>query len=313
MYSDGNIIIIVNETESREFLSALLMGEGYKVQAFSNQADGLEVLTKSKETFNLVMTDFQATYINGIEICKAIRGNFTLRHMSIIALMDKKEPMEKIKVIYAGADDYIDKPFEPGELLARVKASLVRMSRDLDANPLTKLPGNVSILKEIEARIKTQNPLAVCYLDLNKFKEFNDRYGFEMGDRVIKHIALLIIDALEKCGKTSDFLGHIGGDDFIFIINPDCIDQVCGNIIAEFDRNILDYYNEEDRKRGYVIMKNRVGQLCKIPVLSISIGIVTNESRPLNHVGQVIQIGNEVKNYAKTFAKSIFVKDRRKN
>lgn len=312
MYSDseGNILIIVNDKETQDFLAALLMGEGYKTKVCSNQADGLETLTK--ETFNLVIADFQATYINGIEICKAIRSNFILRNIPIIILMDKKDPMDKIKVVYAGADDYIDKPFDPGEFLARVKASLVRMTRDLDANPLTKLPGNVSILKELDARIKSHSRFAVGYLDLNKFKEFNDRYGFEMGDCVIRHVALIIIKALETYGSSSDFLGHIGGDDFIFITTPDCVEQVCNRIISDFDKTIVDFYNEEDRKRGYVIMKNRLGQLCKIPLLSLSIGIATNEHRPLNHVGHIIQIGNEVKNYAKTFGKSIYIKDRRR-
>ncbi|MFH1338594.1 MAG: response regulator, partial [Candidatus Omnitrophota bacterium] len=312
MYTDseGNILIIVNDKETQDFLSALLMGESYKTKVCSNQADGLETL--AKEPFNLIISDFRATYINGIEICKAIRGSFILRNIPIIILMDKKDPMDKIKVIYAGADDYIDKPFDPGEFLARVKASLVRMTRDLDANPLTKLPGNVSILKELDSRIKAHSRFAVGYLDLNKFKEFNDRYGFEMGDRVILHIALIIIKALEAYGSHSDFLGHIGGDDFIFITAPDSVEEICKKIINDFDTSILDFYNEEDKKRGYVIMKNRLGQLCKIPPLSLSIGIAANEHRPLTHVGQIIQIGNEVKNYAKTFGKSIYIKDRRR-
>ena len=310
MGTQGKILIIVNEVETQDFLAALLIGEGYEVKTCTNQEDGLEIL--KKEPFNLVLANFHAPYINGIEICKTIRRSFTLRHITVILLMDNKEPMEKIKGIYAGADDYIDKPFEPGEFLARVKASLVRMTRDLDANPLTKLPGNVSILKEIEARIKSQAPFAVGYLDLNKFKEFNDRYGFEIGDQVITHTALIIIEALEKLGSPQDFLGHIGGDDFIFLTTPDCIEVVCNKVIQDFDKTVVDFYNEVDKKRGYIITKNRLGQLCKIPFLSLSIGIVTNEHRPLTHVGQVIQIGNEVKNYAKTFGKSIYIKDRRK-
>jgi diguanylate cyclase (GGDEF)-like protein len=310
MSPEGNILIIVNEVEVQDFLAALLMGEGYKVKTCTNQEDGLEIL--KKEPFNLVIADFQVRYINGIEICKAIRSNFNLRHIAIILLMNKKDPMEKIKVIYAGADDYIDKPFEPGEFLARVKASLVRLSRDLDANPLTKLPGNVSILKELEARIKSQSHFAAAYLDLNKFKEFNDRYGFEMGDRIIHHLAAIIIKALERFGNASDFLGHIGGDDFIFVTTPDCIEEISNKIIENFDKTVGDFYKEEDKRRGYIITKNRLGQLCKVSILSLSIGVITNEYRPLTHVGQIIQIGTELKNYAKTFGKSIYIRDRRK-
>ena len=303
---EGNIMIIVNEKESQDFLAALLMGEGYKVEICSNQKDALEIMTKGH--FSLVISDYQAPYINGIEICKTVRNSFNLRHITIILLIANKDPMEKIKVIYAGADDYIDKPFQPGELLARVKASLVRMSRDLNANPLTKLPGNVSILKELQARIKSQSRFAVGYLDLNKFKAFNDHYGFEMGDRVIRHVASIIVKALEKFGNASDFLGHIGGDDFIFITTPDCIEEICDKIVKEFDKSIASFYKQEDRERGHIVTKNRSGQLSKIPFLSLSIGVVTNEYHPFVHLGQIIQIGTEVKNYAKTLGKSIYVK-----
>jgi len=306
MGAEGNIMIIVNEKETQDFLAALLMGEGYRVKTYSNQKDGLEIMIK--EPFNLVIADYQARSINGIEICKSIRSNFNLRHVSIILLIANKDPKEKIKVIYAGADDYINKPFQPGELLVRVKVALVRLSRDLNVNPLTKLPGNVSILKELDTRIKSQVRFAVGYLDLNKFKAFNDYYGFDVGDEVIRHIASIIIKALERFGNTSDFLGHIGGDDFIFITTPDCVEEICDKIVKDFDRSIVSFYKEEDRERGYIVTKNRAGQLSKMPFLSLSIGIATNVHRPFVHLGQVIQIGTEVKNYAKTLGKSDYLK-----
>lgn len=307
---EGNILIVISDTQTQDFLAALLTGEGYKVRICLSQVEAFEIL--AKETFSLAIVDFVSTYINGIEFCKKIRGDFILLHMCIILAMNTKDPMDKIKGIYAGADDYIETPFEPAELLVRIKSSLVRMARYLDANPLTKLPGNVSILKEIENRIKTGALFAVGYLDLNKFKEFNDCYGFEIGDKVICHTALTIINALEKLGGTSNFLGHIGGDDFIFIAGPDCIEEICRQIVENFDKSIGSFYNEEDRGRGYIIIKNRTGQLSKIPILSLAIGIITNEHRPLSHVGEIVQIGTELKNYAKTFGKSIYIKDRRR-
>lgn len=307
---EDNILIVINDHQIQDFLAALLEGEGYKVKVCSSQAEAFEIL--SKEPFNLVIVDSVAPRINGMEVCKHIRGNFLLRYISIILIMYTKESMDKIKGIYAGADDYIEAPIEPAEFLIRVKSSLVRMTRYLDANPLTKLPGNVSILKELETRIKSQVPFAVGYLDLNKFKEFNDRYGFEIGDKVICHTALVIINALEKLGGVSNFLGHIGGDDFIFVTLPDAIEEICRQIVENFDKSIGSFYNEEDRKRGYIITKNRVGQLSQIPILSLAMGVVTNEHRPFSHVGEIIQIGTELKNYAKTFGKSIYIKDMRK-
>jgi diguanylate cyclase (GGDEF)-like protein len=308
---EGNILILSEDAQVQEFLSGLLQGEGYNLFTTAEQSQALEFLNSG--SFNLVLADFESRHIKGIELCKNIRGNFRLHHLNIILLMDTKDPLNKIKGIYAGADDYIEKPIEAGELLARVKASLVRLTRDLDANPLTKLPGNVTLLKELEERMKTQLPLTVGYVDLNKFKEFNDRYGFEMGDKVIHHTATIIMDALGEYGNSTDFLGHIGGDDFIFITAPNCTEEVCTKILKDFDKDIVSFYDKKDREQGYYMAKNRAGELCKIPIMSISIGVATNEQRKFTHIAEIIQIATELKHYAKTFGKSIYIKDRRKD
>ena len=308
--SEANILTIIHEKWTSDFLTALLTGEGYQVKTFSNQDQALQALLE--EQFRLVICDFRDEAIDGIQVCKAIRRNFALRYVPIILLIRGKDPMDKIKGIYSGADDYIEKPFEPAEFLARVKASLLRTARDLDANPLTKLPGNVSVLKELEAKIKSKEKFCVGFLDLNKFKELNDRYGFERGDKVILFTAEVIIKALETLGKGTEFLGHIGGDDFIFVTTPDIIDTVCNGIIEGFQKNISDFYDAADKTQGYIIAKNRSGVISQIPIMSISIAVVTNELRLLDHVGQIIQIGAELKNYAKTFRKNIYIKDGRK-
>ncbi|HAH20509.1 MAG: hypothetical protein A2Y00_04950 [Omnitrophica WOR_2 bacterium GWF2_43_52] len=308
--SDGSILVLVEDNPTQELLSGLLQGEGYAIITAHSQIEALDIL--SRQSFSLVILDFESSRIKGIEFCKTIRKNFRLRHINLILLMANKDPLNKIKGIYAGADDYIDKPIDSAEFLARVKASLVRMTRDLDANPLTKLPGNFSLLRELEERTKAHAPMAVGYLDLSKFKEFNDRYGFEKGDHVIAHTASIISKTLEEMGNSTDFLGHVGGDDFIFITTPDCLDAVCKKIIGDFDTSILSFYDEEDRKRGYIVTKNRMGQISKVPIMTVSIGIATNECRKFSHIGEIIQVFTELKNYAKTLGKSIYVKDRRK-
>jgi diguanylate cyclase (GGDEF)-like protein len=307
--NENSILIVCADLQNTNFLSELLSGEGYKVKSCSTQAEAKEILLQ--EQFNLVIADFEAHQMNGIEICKFIRSNYRIRHISVIMLMNSKDPLNKIKGIYAGADDYIETPFDPGELLVRIKASLVRLTRDLDANPLTKLPGNVSVMKELEERVKTNVPLAVGYVDLNKFKEFNDRYGFERGDTIISHTAVIIMNALEKNGSQTDFLGHIGGDDFILISTPACVDEVCKHIIADFDKTVTSYYEQEDLANGYIIARNRKGEMTKIPLLSISIGVTTNEHLKFTHIAAIIQNATELKHFAKTYGGSIYLKDRR--
>jgi len=311
LFTEGAILVIIEDTQTRELLAALLTGEGYQVQATHSQAEAMEIL--EKQLFNLVVCDFSAPTVSGIEIAKTIRSRYNLRHLSVIMIIDSKDPISKIKGIYAGADDYVEKPFEPAEFLARVKASFVRMTRDLDANPLTKLPGNISVLKELETRIKSHTLFAVGYADLNKFKEFNDHYGFEMGDHVISFTAQTIMVALKKYGEPDDFLGHIGGDDYIFITSVDRWENICKEIIAEFEKGKGAFFKGDDIERGYLVAKNRKGEIAQIPLLGISIAVVTNEYRTFSHVAQVSQVAAELKHYAKDMGGSVYIKDRRKS
>ena len=189
---------------------------------------------------------------------------------------------------------------------------LRRTSRSLDANPLTYLPGNASIMEEIQRVIDEENIFAIGYADLGKFKNYNDKYGFERGDDVIKESARILIRAVrEKCGPNC-FIGHIGGDDFVFIAPDELMDQVCATIIREFDQKVPSFYSEEDRKAGFILGKDRQGNEQKVNLLTISIGIVSNACQKITHVAQVAQIGAELKSYAKSFEKSVFVRNKRK-
>lgn len=308
-FTEGSILVIVEDEQTRELLSQLLTGEGYQVCACSSEAQALEIL--ENQLFNLVVCDYASPTVRGIEVAKYIRAKFNLRHLSIIMIIDSKDPISKIKGIYAGADDYVEKPFEPAEFLARVKASFVRMTRDLDANPLTKLPGNISVFKELDNRIKSHVLFAVGYVDLNKFKEFNDNYGFDMGDKIIYFTAQIIIKALKKFGETDDFLGHIGGDDFIFIASIDRWEDLSRDIVAEFEKGKVEFMSPDDIARGYLIAKNRKGEVTQIPLLGISVAVLTNEYRTFSHVAQLSQIAADLKHYVKGLGGSAYAKDRR--
>jgi diguanylate cyclase (GGDEF)-like protein len=189
---------------------------------------------------------------------------------------------------------------------------LRRAAIDLEANPLTRLPGNVSILNELSRRIESKALFAVCYLDLDKFKAYNDKYGFEHGDEVIRETARILIQTTHQMGNPNDFIGHIGGDDFVIVTAPDVVDNICKKIIADFEKAVPSFYNETDRKKGYIIGHDRQGREQKIPLLSISIGVVTNDLRKIEHVAQIGEIGVELKAYAKSLERSNYVKDKRK-
>lgn len=303
------ILIVDDDPDILDILKLTLEGEGYEV---IEAMDGEEALKKAyNRAPNFIILDYKMPKVDGYEVCRILKKDILLRHLPIIMLTAKGELMDKVKGIDAGADDYVVKPFEPQELLARVKMVLRRTERSLDANPLTRLPGNVSILNEIERRIDEDRPFAVCYLDLDRFKAFNDKHGFEQGDRVIRETGRILIKTIQKLGGPDDFIGHIGGDDFVIVTTPGAVDTICEQIIEAFDRAISYFYSKEDQARGYLMRKDRRGKTHKIPFMSISIGVVTNEKRTMSHVAEVGEIGAELKQFAKSLKGSNYVKDRR--
>lgn len=304
------ILVVDDDPDIRDVLKLTLAEENYAV---IEATDGQEALnTIAAEPLDLVLLDYKIPKIDGREVCRRVKKDLLLSHLPIIMVTGKGDIDDKVGGIDAGADDYVVKPFEPKELLARIRMVLRRTERDLEANPLTRLPGNVAILKELARRIENESLFAVCYLDLDKFKAYNDKYGFEHGDEVIRSTARIIIAATQQCGNPDDFIGHIGGDDFVVVTTPLVVDNLCKKIIEDFEKTAPSFYNETDRQKGYIIALDRKGARQKVPLLSISIGVVTNEFRKIEHVAQVSEIGAELKAAAKRLERSSYVKDKRR-
>lgn len=304
------ILIVDDDPDILDVLHLTLPEEEYEVV---EAHDGEEALNKAYERPpDLIILDNIMPKLTGTEVCQKLKKDILLRHMPVIMLTGKGDVKDKVKGLDAGADDYIVKPFEPEELLARIRMTLRRSEIDLDAAPLTRLPGNVSIFNEIDRRIKNEERFAVAYVDLDKFKVFNDKYGFAWGDRIIQQTARVIVEAVEEKGTSEDFIGHIGGDDFVIVGSLKVIDQICKQIIQQFNQVTKELYNPEDQKKGYIVGKDRQGKTVKVELISVSIGVVTNEQRKFTHVAQVAEIGAELKEYAKSKKGSAYVKDKRR-
>jgi GGDEF domain-containing protein len=211
----------------------------------------------------------------------------------------------------SGADEVITGLFPPAEQRSRLDAMLVRTERDVSVHPSTRLPGTTEIEREIRRRLESNQEFAVCYADLDHFKEFNDRYSYYEGDRVIYILSRVLHDVVKGLLGPRGFVGHIGGDDFIFIIPANDISAVCSEILEVFDLLIPLQYNDQDRRAGYFFGKDRRGQLHRVPLMTLSIGIVTNRHRRFAHPAQVSELATEMKSYAKTLPGSVFVVDRR--
>lgn len=211
----------------------------------------------------------------------------------------------------AGADEVIGVSTHLETITPRLDAMIRRSERDLSVHPSTRLAGAAAIEVEIGRRLATGEAFAVCYADLDHFKEFNDRYSYNHGDRVIRILAKLLHDVVKGlCGERG-FIGHIGGDDFIVIIPYNMIPEVCGEIVATFDILAPYQYSEQDRRAGYFFGKDRRGHLDRVPLMTLSIGVVTNLRRTLTSAAQVSQLATEMKTYAKSLPGSIYTVDRR--
>lgn len=212
---------------------------------------------------------------------------------------------------HAGADEVIRAGVALPEMLTRLDVMLRRSDRDLVVHPSTRLPGAVEIEADVTRRLGTGERFAMCYADLDHFKEFNDRYSYHNGDRVIRILAKILHDVVKGLCGEEGFVGHIGGDDFIFVIPTGAVTEACEEIVRVFDLLVPLQYSEQDQRAGYFFGKDRRGQLHRVPLMTVSIGVVTNERRNFSHAAQVSELATEMKSYAKTLTGSVYSIDRR--
>ncbi|MFC2140632.1 response regulator [Candidatus Auribacterota bacterium] len=278
--------------------------------------DGEEVLEKSlKYRPNIVIGDFSFSEGKCEDLCLKLKNNGFLKNLPIIMVTTKDTITKRIKTVNGTVDDYIVKPFDSEEILARVERVMSRTEQALDANPLTRLPGNLAIKKTISKKLQNNEKFATCLLDLDNFKAFNDYYGYDQGDKAIGLTSLILMETIQKIKEKNIskdfFVGHIGGDDFVVISPIEEVDFLCSTIIKNFDKQIKLLYDKKDLKKKCINSKDRLGVSQKFPLMTISIAVVSNENQTLSHVGQISQIGTEIKKYIKQFPNSNYLKDRR--
>ena len=245
-----------------------------------------------------------------LEACRRIKRDSYSAVVPTVMLSDTHEG-DMDQCFSAGADEVLTDATPAEESRSRLNAALSRSDRDVHVHPSTRLPGTDIIESCITTQLAGNRPFGVAYADLDHFKEFNDRYGYHEGDRVIRVLARILHDVVKGLCGEEGFVGHIGGDDFIFIIPAADISNVCGEILSVFDTLIPFQYNEQDRRAGYFFGKDRRGQLHRVPLMTLSVGIVTNRHRTFAHPAEVSELATEMKSYAKTLPGSVFVVDRR--
>jgi DNA-binding response OmpR family regulator len=303
------VLVVDDDPDIARFIEVNLRTHGFEVHLAS---DGVEALERVEEVRpELVLVDVMMPRMDGFQVVDRLRTDPRTANLSIIMLTAKALTADKVLGITTGADDYIIKPFDPVELVARVKGTL-RRAREMRAiSPLTGLPGNARIQEELRVRIAEERPFALLYADLDNFKAFNDHYGFLRGDEALRMIARCIQEAAMTVGGRGIFVGHLGGDDFVLVSQVEQAEPLCRELVDGCAREVPLLYDPEDRERGYIEIENRQGRMERFPVLSVSIGVATTDRRWFSHPGEAVTTASELKEFAKRTEGSSYVIDRR--
>lgn len=260
---------------------------------------------------SLIIINEDGTGKEIIELCEQIRENEDNSITPIIVLGQDRDKEHRISILQRNVEYYIVKPIDQDYLYYTVKNLVRLMYMNRRVSPLTGLPGNVQIQTEMKKRLLKKEKFAVLYLDLDNFKSYNDLYGFTKGDEIIKFTARTISRNIHNCDSENSFIGHIGGDDFIAIVSDTDYEQICKDIIKDFDENVLNYFAKEDVQKGYLEVANRRGIMEQFPLTSISIGVVDVDEERFKNTLEIGEVGAQVKHIAKTTMGSSYVINRR--
>lgn len=305
------ILIVDDEYFLREMLKDLFTIAGYNVMVAENGKEGLSKIVEHCPDF--VLLDVSMPVMNGFETLEKIRNNPKFINLPVMMFSANLGEQEQIKGLNLGADDYIVKPFKPLILLTKVKNILDRKRKSIDVNPLTGLPGNLSIEETIKKNINDKINFSLLYMDLSNFKSFNDKYGFGCGDDVIKFTANLLQTVVKNFGLPTDFVGHIGGDDFVILTKNNDGSVLAENIIDNFDKGIKKFYSEEDLKNGYIVSTDRNDNIQKFPIMTIAICIISADVVNFVDFAKISERVAQLKKLAKKNKKSSYVFERRTN
>ena len=305
----STVLVVDDDVDVARFIETNLKIEGFDVLVAHDGAEALELISASLP--DLALLDVMMPKIDGIEVVRRLRSAASTASLPVIMLTSSWQPADKVVGLTAGADDYMVKPFDTLELVARVRSTLRRNADMRAVSPLTGLPGNHRINDEIELRTASGASFAVCHVDLDNFKAFNDRYGWLRGDDVIELLSTVLKLAGAEAGLPQPFIGHVGGDDFVVLCTPEQVEAFCRDAVDRFDAGVLALHEPEDVERGFLSVVDRQGHERHYPLTSVSIGVATTERRRYSDHRDVVAVANEMKTVAKARAGSAVAIDRR--
>jgi diguanylate cyclase (GGDEF)-like protein len=304
----ATILVIEDEPAVARMLAETLEVEGYIPLIARTGEEGVAMAVR--EAPQLILLDLMLPGIDGFQVVESIRSSARTAHIPVMVVSARHDTDVILRAFGSKVDDYIKKPFHGGELVARIGAQL-RHARESQLSSLTNLPAGLRVERAIEDRLASGELWSILYLDLDTFKAYNDVYGFLRGNELIRLLARIASETTQELGASGDFVGHIGGDDFIIITTPERVAPLCERMITRWDNESRALYSPEDLARGALIALDRRGQRQSYPLVSLSIGVVTNERRPVTSSAEVSHIAAEVKRVAKGMSGSAWYVDQR--
>lgn len=303
------VYLLSADSGLKKILSELWDDAQLEIVHFERGRGAIEVLFN--ELPDLLIVDHDLPDMSGLDVVNLVKSENVYRQLPVILVIQEESLLKGADWCFAEVDDLIILPSTPARVKARVFLTITRASRAFDANPLSKLPGNTSIIQHIQEMIDRQEDFALAYADLDYFKSYNDKYGFSRGDEILMMTARIIVNTIRGFSEVRSFVGHIGGDDFVFILPPDKVELACQRVVENFDSIVPHFYDEDDRAKGYIQSTDREGNMRTFPLMAISIAVVFNVGGRLKHYGEASQIAMTLKKKAKENPKSSYVLDKR--
>jgi PAS domain S-box-containing protein len=303
----GRVLVVDDDSKISAICREVLENIGFDVAVAGSLEEGRRALRERRP--DVILLDVTLPDGDGFLFLEEIKAERASGHISVIFISARAETSSKVRALKLGGDDYLTKPFDALELGARVESVLRRKEQELSASPTTQLPGSTAIEREVQRRLIARRPFAFCYLDLDNLKAYNDYYGFAKADGVVRQTGDLMREIFAQEGVAGDFLGHVAGDDFVFIASPESVDRVCQTAIETFDRIIPLYYDRQDRERGHIEAEDRFGERRRFPIMSVSIVAVMTDGTQ-DHA-ELARRAADMKKRAKAIQGSVYLRSDR--
>ena len=303
-----NEVYIIDDDETSIVVFRELFRDDKEYKFISVKTQDIDIALKNIPS--LIVINEDAIDRDVIELCRQIRKDEDNTITPVIVVSSNGTRDHRMRILNESIEYFIKKPVDEGYLYYTVKNLTRLLTINRRISPLTGLPGNVQIHAEMRKKLLNKEEFSVLYIDLDNFKAYNDVYGFLKGDEMIEFTANTIIDAVHKCG--SGFIGHIGGDDFISIVPYKEVENLCKEIIAQFEAGVSKYFTDEDNEKGYIEIANRRGIIEKFPLTSLSIAVVVADNNRFANILEIGDVAAQVKHVAKSVIGSSYIIDRRK-